>query len=89
MIFEYFLLDTVEREKIYKANSVLVERAEELWVFGEVSDGVLAEIKLAKTQQKPIRYFEVINSKEIKEISKEEVKFEDGEEMKTASKEEL
>jgi len=89
MIFEYFLLDTVEREKIYKANSVLVERAEELWVFGEVSDGVLAEIKLAKTQQKPIRYFEVINSKEIKEISKDEVKFEDGEEMKTASKEEL
>ena len=89
MIFEYFLFDTVEREKIYKANSVLVERAEELWVFGEVSDGVLAEIKLAKTQQKPIRYFEVINSKEIKEISKDEVKFEDGEEMKTASKEEL
>ena len=89
MIFEYFLLDTVEREKIYKANSVLVERAEELWVFGEVSDGVLAGIKLAKTQQKPIRYFEVINSKEIKEISKDEVKFEDGEEMKTASKEEL
>jgi len=89
MIFEYFLFDTVEREKIYKANSALVERADELWVFGEVSDGVLAEIKLAKTQQKPIRYFEVINSKEIKEISKEEVKFEDGEEMKTASKEEL
>jgi len=89
MIFEYFLFDTVEREKIYKANSALVERADELWVFGEVSDGVLAEIKLAKTQQKPIRYFEVINSKEIKEISKDEVKFEDGEEMKTASKEEL
>jgi len=51
-------------------------RADELWVFGPVSDGVLAEIKLAKRLGKPIKYFKIINSKEIKEISKEEVEFE-------------
>jgi hypothetical protein len=78
MIFEYFMLDTIERDKIREANNTLVEKADELWIFGEVSNGVLAEIKLAKERQKPIKYFAVIDSKEIKEISKEEVKFEKG-----------
>ena len=45
-----------------------MERADELWVFGKISDGVMAEIKLAKKLGKPIRYFEVVNSKDIKEI---------------------
>lgn len=73
----YFLLDTVPRETIYEANFTLVKRADEIWVFGNISDGVMAEIKLGKKMNKPIRYFKVIDSKEIKEIAKEEAEFED------------
>ncbi len=69
MIHEYFMLDTVDRDKIRESNNTLVEKSDELWVFGEISNGVEAEIKLAKEKQKPIRYFTVIDSKEIKEIS--------------------
>lgn len=87
MIFEYFMLDTVERDKIREANNTLVKKADELWVFGPVSDGVLTEIKLAKSMQKPIRYFTVIESKEIREISKNEVEFEQG--LENISKDEL
>ena len=87
MIFGYFMLDTVDRNKIREANNTLVEKADELWVFGQVSDGVLAEIKIAKEKQKPIKYFAVINSKEIKEISKDEVEFERG--LENISKDEL
>jgi len=76
MLWEYFMLDALDRDKIREANNALVEKAEELWVFGEISDGVLAEIKLAEEKQKPIRYFAVIDSKEIKEISKEDAKLE-------------
>jgi len=76
MIFEYFLLDTVDRDIIYKANHALVTKADELWVFGQISDGVLAEIKLAEKLKKPIRYFEIIGSKKIKEISKTKAEFE-------------
>lgn len=76
MIHEYFMLDTVDRDKIRKSNNILVERADELWVFGEISDGVAVEIKLAKEKQKSIRYFKVIDSKEIREISENEVKYE-------------
>ena len=76
MIHEYFLLDTVDRDKIRESNNAIVEKAEELWVFGKISDGVLAEINLAKKSSKPIRYFEVIKSKDIKEISEKEVELE-------------
>jgi len=76
MIHEYFLLDTVDRDKIRESNNAIVEKAEELWVFGKISDGVLAEINLAKKSGKPIRYFEVIKSKDIKEISEKEVELE-------------
>lgn len=78
MIFEYFLLDSVERDTVRNANNNLVIRANELWVFGPVSDGVLAEIKLAKKLQKPIRYFSIVESKDIVEIQKEQVTFELG-----------
>ena len=78
MIFEYFMLDTVDRDLIRNANNNLVRRADQLWVFGEISDGVLAEIKLAKELEKPIRYFLIIKSREISEISENEVQFERG-----------
>ena len=77
MLFDYFLLDTVERDKIREANNNLVQKADELWVFGHISDGVLAEIRLAKQRGIPIKYFDIVDSKDIKEISKSEVRFEE------------
>jgi len=73
MIHEYFLLDTVDRDKIRESNNTLVEHSDELWVFGEVSNGVASEIVWAKKLNKPIRYFSVIASKEIKEIEEKDV----------------
>jgi hypothetical protein len=60
------------------ANNNLLKISNELWVFGSISDGVLAEIKLAKQLNKPIRYFRIMKSKEIEEISKEDAEFEEG-----------
>jgi ADP-ribose pyrophosphatase YjhB (NUDIX family) len=77
-IFDYFLLDTVSRDMIRNANNNLLKISNELWVFGSISDGVLAEIKLAKQLNKPIRYFRIMKSKEIEEISKEDAEFEEG-----------
>ena len=76
MIHDYFLLDTIDRDIIRASNNALVEKADELWVFGDISNGVLAEIKLAKKSNKPIRYFQVISSKDIKEITAKETKME-------------
>ena len=73
MIFDYFLTDTVDRGIVREANNNLVHRADELWVFGPISDGVLAEINIAKEQNKPIQYFAIEKSKTIRPISKEHV----------------
>jgi len=77
MIFEYFMLDTVDRDLVREGNNNLVMRSDELWVFGPVSNGVLAEIKIAKEMNKPIKYFKIEKPHKIISISKEEVEMED------------
>ena len=78
MCFDYFLLDTVERNKVREANSKLLNICDELWVFGEISDGVLREIKQAKENNKRIRFFKIVD-KPLKfiEISEDEVEYEE------------
>ena len=75
--FDYFLLDTVDRDLIREGNNNLVRRSDELWVFGSISNGVLAEIEQVKKQNKPIKYFAIKNSKNIIEITKDQVEMED------------
>ena len=78
MQFDYFLLDTVDRDLIREANNNLMFKSDELWVFGEVSDGILAEIELYKNTGNPIKYFDISGlPKTIEEIPKEKVKMEE------------
>ncbi|MBN2043089.1 MAG: hypothetical protein JW754_04770 [Candidatus Aenigmarchaeota archaeon] len=77
MLFDYFLLDTVDRRKFYEANASMIKRSDEVWVFGPVSDGVAEEISLAKKEGKPVRFFEVTDSKEIREIDEKNVRYEE------------
>jgi len=76
-IFDYFITDAVDRNLVRRANNNLIRISDELWVFGPISDGVLAEIKIVKQTNKPIKYFKIVDSKEVKEIPKTEVEFED------------
>ena len=77
MIFDYFLLDTVDRDLVREGNNNLVKRADELWVFGPVSNGVLAEIKIAKGLNKPIKYFKIEKPHKIVPILAKDVEMED------------
>lgn len=76
--FDYFLLDAVERDTVRRANNTLVARADELWVFGSIADGVRAEIIQAQQQNKPVRFFTVKNDRDIYEVSQSELVYEDG-----------
>lgn len=69
VMFGYFLADTLPREVLIDANNDLVRRADELWVFGEISDGVQAEIELARSLARPVKFFTIDpHANEIKEI---------------------
>jgi len=78
MCFDYFLLDTVDRDVIRKANSRLLSVCDELWVFGEISNGVLREINQAKEEGKRIKFFKIIDKPlRFVEINENEVIYED------------
>jgi len=57
MLFDYFLLDSVGKNLIRAANNSVVLRADEVWVFGPVSNGVLAEVLIAQKNNKLIKFF--------------------------------
>ena len=42
-VFGYYLYELVERDLVRNGNNNLMRRCDELWVYGEVSDGVLAD----------------------------------------------
>lgn len=78
MSFDYYLADTVERDIVRNANNNLVARADELWVFGSISNGVMAEIRQVRDTEKPVRFFAIANDRDISEIKNGELSFEDG-----------
>ena len=55
--WDYFLCDLVERDLVRRGNNNMIRRADELWVFGPIADGVLAEIEYVMELGKPIRFF--------------------------------
>jgi 8-oxo-dGTP pyrophosphatase MutT (NUDIX family) len=73
MIFDYFLLDTIDRNVIREANNNLVKKADEIWVFGPISNGVLAEIQIAKGLNKRVRFFKIEAPHKITEITRNEI----------------
>ncbi|HMI09544.1 MAG TPA: hypothetical protein VK497_04090 [Candidatus Saccharimonadales bacterium] len=77
MVFDFFLLDAVDRDLVREGNNNLVKRCDEIWVFGAVSNGVLAEIQIAKEQDKPVRYFAIEKRHKIVGTTKDKVKMED------------
>ena len=45
MLFDYFFLDTIDRDIVREANNNVVLKSDEIRVFGPVSNWVLAEVK--------------------------------------------
>lgn len=76
-VFEYFLGDRVDRDLVRQGNNQLIALADEVWVFGPISDGVLFEVVRARRLHKPVRLFSVATrSDQIRPINIADVKFE-------------
>ncbi len=79
MSFEYFLLDTVPRDDVRRANNSLARIVDEVWTFGIIADGVLEEIRLARKLGKNVRHFSLGTTLEsIREISPGQLQYEEG-----------
>ena len=75
--FDYFLLDAVERDTVRRANNTLVARADELWAFGDIADGVRVEVVQAWQQHKTVRFFAFRGDKHIYEVTIDDLVYED------------
>jgi len=72
-----YYLNGVDKEQLTQANNTLIDLANEIWVFGDISNGVFNEILSARRKKKNIRYFTVAKSPaEITEIAVDAVTFE-------------
>lgn len=76
MSLDYFLADIVDRDLIRNANNNLLRIADELWVYGDISDGVAAEIEMSKSQGKQIRYFKILEDQDFEEVNEGDVAYE-------------
>ena len=79
MNWGYFLDDLVERDMVREANHHLIKISDEIWQFGDISNGCYYELTLAMNLNHPIRFFTVSGHlNEIKEIQNvNEIAFED------------
>ena len=59
MLFDYYLMHTVDKEVVRVAMNNLLARSDEVWVFGPMSLGVKVQVGIAKRMSKPVRYFDI------------------------------
>ena len=59
MNWGYFLDDLVERDLIRDANTQLIEMSDEIWQFGEISNGCYHELLLGMERGMSIKLFTV------------------------------
>lgn len=87
--WSYFMEDMVDRDLVVRGNNNLILLSDEIWTFGSIADGVFAEVRLANTLKKPVRYFFVgKNIEQIQPITNDLLIFED-ELLKKLSKQEI
>jgi hypothetical protein len=76
MIFDYFLHGMVDNDLVREGNNNLVKRCDEIWVFGSISNGVLAEIQIANERGQTVRYFAIQKPHKIVETTKDKIDLE-------------
>lgn len=59
MNWGYFLDDMVDRDLVRKANTRLIELSDEIWQFGEISNGCYRELLLGMKRGILIKFFTV------------------------------
>lgn len=57
LLFPQFVSEALERGLAMKMDYLLLLRCDEVWAFGEISEGMAAEIEMAEDEGKRVRYF--------------------------------
>lgn len=63
MVFDFGLMGRIDISSARTGNNTMIHKADEVWVFGEISDGVFAEILLAQKLGKRVSFFKLAPAK--------------------------
>ncbi len=78
--FGYFLYELVPRHDIAESINNIINRCDEQWVFGPITEGVRMEINMCRQMGKPIRFFQILENEHpvlIKETAEESLRIAD------------
>ncbi|MDD9912106.1 MAG: hypothetical protein OXR68_03875 [Alphaproteobacteria bacterium] len=76
--FSYFVEDMADRDLVRRGNNNVIYRSDEVWQFGSISNGCLAELNLAMERNIPIKLFSIGNHiDKIKPIAVNDLEFEE------------
>lgn len=78
MVYGYYLYDMVPKENVIEAYRTVVLKCDEVWVFGDVSDGVREAMEIAKKNNIPRKFFEMADYPKIVEVSEDQLVWEAG-----------
>ena len=59
MLFDYYLMHTVNKDTVREAMNNLLVKCDECWVFGQMSLGVKVQVGIAKRLKKPLRFYDI------------------------------
>jgi hypothetical protein len=59
MLFDYYLMHTVNKETVREAMNNLLVKCDECWIFGRMSLGVKVQLGVAKRLKKPVRFYDI------------------------------
>lgn len=77
MNYGFYLNGAVKKDEVDECCHQLIRSADELWVFGPISEAILTDIVVAVMEGKNIRFFSVSErSSEIHELREEDISFE-------------
>ncbi|WP_026760686.1 DUF4406 domain-containing protein [Selenomonas ruminantium] len=66
LLFPQFITEATERGLAMKMDCLLLRRCDEVWAFGEITEGMATEIEMADDEGKRVRYF----TRDLKEVTK-------------------
>jgi len=59
MLFDYYLMHTVNKDTVREAMNNLLVKCDECWIFGRMSLGVKVQLGIAKRLKKPVRFYDI------------------------------
>lgn len=77
MNYGFYMNGSVEKDEVVECCHQLIRTADELWVFGPISEAILTDIAVAVMEGKEVHFFSISeNRSEIHELKMEDIIFE-------------